>query len=528
MTECEIEANMSSVLNELTAKRLHELCWLHTRDAIYIADLDTEILQDMDPAAEALSGYSREELVGQHFTLLHPEDERDQILDIFQTRPFSDTVVDGFHLRRKNAESIPVAIAAQSFEFNGRRLAVGIYWDITQIGTHKHLLCTQNWALSAYAQAALALGRARSSQELFQALCEAVTNESAYLLAWVGIGEDDPGKRVRIAAIAGDGHARSFLEELKLSWSEDNPTGASPACICIRTRTPQVVEDYQTASIPSVWLEHATLLGIHSSVSIPFSVQDGWRGALVIYSAHASAFTPEAITVFQNLAEQIAYGIHALDQEQRLTAERQLLAKAEKQLVEALSSMVAPIIAATELRDPYTAGHQSRVAELAYAIAKEMGWTENRMQGLKVAAMVHDIGKISIPAAFLTKPTRLSAAERAMINSHSENGYAILRNIPFPWPVAEIVRQHHEKLDGSGYPFGLKGDAILPEARVLAVADIVEAMSTFRPYRPAYDIETVLKDIESRAGRELDAEAVRVCASLFREKHFVLPHSDFC
>jgi putative nucleotidyltransferase with HDIG domain len=168
------------------------------------------------------------------------------------------------------------------------------------------------------------------------------------------------------------------------------------------------------------------------------------------------------------------------------------------------------------------------VAKLAYAIAKEMGWPENRLQGLKVAAMVHDIGKISIPAAFLTKPTRLSAAERAMINEHSENGYAILRNIPFPWPVAEIVRQHHEKLDGSGYPFGLKGDAILPEARVLAVADIVEAMSTFRPYRPAYDIETVLKDIESKAGRELDAEAVRVCASLFREKHFVLPHSDFC
>jgi PAS domain S-box-containing protein/putative nucleotidyltransferase with HDIG domain len=528
MIEREIEADMSSMLDERTAKRLHELCWQHARDAVYIVDLDTGILKDMDPAAETLSGYSREELVGQHFTLLHPEDERDRILDIFRAKSFLDKVIDGFHLRCKDAESIPVSIVAQPFESDGHRLAISIYWDITQIEAQKHLLWAQNWALSAYAQAALALGRAHSSKELLQALCAAVTNESAYVLAWVGIGEDNPDKRVRIAAIAGDGNARSFLDELKLRWSEDDPSRVSPACTCIRTHTPQVVEDFQATSIPPVWLKRAKHLGIHSSVSIPFSVQDGWHGALVIYSAHASTFTPAAITVFQNLAEQIAYGIHALDQERRLAAERQLHAKTEKQLVEALSSMVAPIIAATELRDPYTAGHQSRVAKLAYAIAKEMGWPENRLQGLKVAAMVHDIGKISIPAAFLTKPTRLSAAERAMINEHSENGYAILRNIPFPWPVAEIVRQHHEKLDGSGYPFGLKGDAILPEARVLAVADIVEAMSTFRPYRPAYDIETVLKDIESKAGRELDAEAVRVCASLFREKHFVLPHSDFC
>jgi HD-GYP domain-containing protein (c-di-GMP phosphodiesterase class II) len=137
--------------------------------------------------------------------------------------------------------------------------------------------------------------------------------------------------------------------------------------------------------------------------------------------------------------------------------------------------------------------------------------------------MVHDIGKISIPAELLTKPTKLSHAEWELIQAHPETGYTILKDIPFVWPIAEIVRQHHERLDGSGYPFGLKGDQILPEAKVMAVADVVEAMSAFRPYREAIDMKIVLKEIESQAGTKLDAEAVRVCVMLFKNKKFVLP-----
>ncbi len=175
-----------------------------------------------------------------------------------------------------------------------------------------------------------------------------------------------------------------------------------------------------------------------------------------------------------------------------------------------------------EMRDPYTSGHQSRVAEIACAIATELGWSEGRIQGLRVASVVHDIGKISIPAEVLTKPTKLTKAEREMINGHPETAYTILKDIPFAWPIAEIVRQHHEKLDGSGYPFGLKGDAILPESRVLTVADIVEAMSSFRPYRPPIPLDIVLKEIEKEAGTRLDPEIVQICISLFREKRFVL------
>jgi HD-GYP domain-containing protein (c-di-GMP phosphodiesterase class II) len=158
------------------------------------------------------------------------------------------------------------------------------------------------------------------------------------------------------------------------------------------------------------------------------------------------------------------------------------------------------------------------VADIAYAIGKEMGWSEDRLDGLRMAAMVHDIGKISIPAEILNKPGRLTATEYALVKGHPDTGYAILKDIPFNWPIADVVRQHHEKLDGSGYPLGLAGDAILPESKVLAVADIVEAMASSRPYRPALDVEVALREIERQAGTKLDGETVRICAGLFRDK----------
>jgi putative nucleotidyltransferase with HDIG domain len=163
------------------------------------------------------------------------------------------------------------------------------------------------------------------------------------------------------------------------------------------------------------------------------------------------------------------------------------------------------------------------VAAIAYAIGKEMGWPEERLQGLRVAALVHDIGKISIPSEILTKPAKLSKEEYDLIKTHPEAGYSILRDIPFTWPVADIVRQHHEKLDGSGYPFGLKVDAILPEAKILAVADIVEAMASERPYRAKLGLEVALAEIKALSGRLLDPDVVRVCTNLFREKRLVLP-----
>ena len=166
---------------------------------------------------------------------------------------------------------------------------------------------------------------------------------------------------------------------------------------------------------------------------------------------------------------------------------------------------------------------QERVAELAVAIAKEMGLPERRLTGIRIAGLLHDMGKISIPAEILTKPTQLSEIELALVKTHPQVAYEVLREIDFPWPVAEIIYQHHERWDGSGYPRGLKDDEILLEARILAVADVVEAMSSHRPYRPAYSIEEALEELTRNKGKLYDPEVVAACVRVFKEKKFIFP-----
>ncbi len=188
----------------------------------------------------------------------------------------------------------------------------------------------------------------------------------------------------------------------------------------------------------------------------------------------------------------------------------------------ALEGTIQAMSVTVEMRDPYTAGHQRRVSLLAAAIAQEMGLEPVRIEGLRMAGDIHDIGKIYVPAEILSKPGKLTDIEYTIIKTHSQVGYDILKNIEFPWPIARIVIQHHEREDGSGYPVGLKGDAILFEAKILIVADVVEAMSSHRPYRPAHGIERALAEIESGKGRVYDAGVVEACLRLFRENRYSL------
>lgn len=187
-----------------------------------------------------------------------------------------------------------------------------------------------------------------------------------------------------------------------------------------------------------------------------------------------------------------------------------------------LKAMVETIAATVECRDPYTAGHQRRVAQIAAAIAEEIGLDSSTVEGVRTAASIHDIGKISIPAEILSKPGRLSDPEIALIQEHAETGYQILSGIDFPWPVAEMIRQHHERLDGSGYPRGLEADDILPGAKIIAVADIVEAMTAHRPYRAGYGIEVALDYIRKESGRLIDHDAVTACLGLFESGRLLL------
>jgi len=205
----------------------------------------------------------------------------------------------------------------------------------------------------------------------------------------------------------------------------------------------------------------------------------------------------------------------------RKTAE-QTLSDHQKRLKLALDGTIAVVARIVELRDPYTAGHQERVSLLACAIAREMGHLESLGQALRVAGLLHDVGKIAVPSEILSKPTRLTDTEIKLVRSHAEAGYQILKDIIFPWPIADIVRQHHERLDGSGYPQGLRGKDICLGGRVLAIADVVEAIATHRPYRPALGIEFALEEVERGRGTLFDTDAVNACLRLFRKHGLTL------
>lgn len=189
-----------------------------------------------------------------------------------------------------------------------------------------------------------------------------------------------------------------------------------------------------------------------------------------------------------------------------------------------LEDTIRVVALTVEMRDPYTAGHQRRVADLAVAIAKELGLPEDQIHGLHLAGIVHDLGKIQVPSEILSKPGKITDIEFSFIKTHPQAGYEILKNVEFPWPIAQIVLQHHERLDGSGYPHGLKAEQILLEARILAVADVVEAMASHRPYRTGLGIDTALAEIEHGRGRAYDPATVDACVKLFREKGFAFTH----
>jgi putative two-component system response regulator len=195
------------------------------------------------------------------------------------------------------------------------------------------------------------------------------------------------------------------------------------------------------------------------------------------------------------------------------------------ELREMLNASIRSMALMVEIRDPYTAGHQQRVAQLACAIAEKMGLPSNTIDNLRIAGTLHDLGKIRIPVSILSRPGRLMKAEMEMMKIHPRVSFDILKNIPFPWPVAEIVLQHHERLDGSGYPQGLSGDEILLESRILAVADVTEATSSFRPYRPAQGIEAALKKLEQGKEIKYDAEVVSACQELFAKENFKLDNA---
>jgi len=235
--------------------------------------------------------------------------------------------------------------------------------------------------------------------------------------------------------------------------------------------------------------------------SIPAKPSRGEVGEKEVMSLYSERVVKKLEEKTLSLEEEVAERKRV---EERLRRSLEKLTRVYNQVVYALGSAV-------EKRDPYTAGHQERVAKIAEATARELGRSEEEIRGLVLAGAIHDIGKITVPGEILTKPSKLTDAEMSMIRTHPVVGYEILEKIEFPWPVAPTVLQHHERMDGSGYPYGLTGEDIILEARIIAVADVVEAMSSHRPYRPAIGVDRALEEIAENKGKLYDADVVDAC-----------------
>ena len=249
-----------------------------------------------------------------------------------------------------------------------------------------------------------------------------------------------------------------------------------------------------------------------------------------IYGYITKPFNPTDLLIrisgaLKRREQEIASRTKSEDMKGEICRKTEELAQFSTRLKKAMDGIIHAMALAIESRDPYTAGHQQRVGELATAIAAKMGLENERIEALRMAGIVHDLGKISVPAEILSKPTRLSAPEYELIKTHSETGYKILKEIDFEWPIAEIVYQHHERIDGSGYPLGLKGEGLLLEAKIIAVADVVEAMASHRPYRPALGIDMSLAELAKNRGRLYDADVVDACLILFRVDGYDLPEA---
>lgn len=405
-----------------------------------------------------------------------------------------------------------------SVERDGAGKAVkvsGLGMDITERKSGELALKRVNRALRSLSAANDRLIHEQDEAGLLNAVCRVIVDVGGYRMAWVGKALQDADKNVQ--CLAQYGGASDFIERVHMVWSD---CGHSTTGDAIRTGLTQVNQNTALNDQVTAWREEALKHGYQSSIAFPLRDIGGVHAALTIYAAEADAFDADEVKLLQELADDLAFGIVTL----RTVAERDRMAQEqhhhEARLHDSLIESIQALATTLELRDPYTAGHQRRVAALAKAIGQEIGLSEVQLQGMHLAASTHDIGKIHIPSEILNKPGRLSPIEMEMIRTHATVGYDILKDISFPWPIARIVHEHHEHLDGSGYPNHLSGEHILLESKIVTVADVVEAMTSHRPYRPGLGIDAALQHITECSGTWYQPEVVEACLKLFREGRY--------
>ncbi|HPF20490.1 MAG TPA: PAS domain S-box protein [Syntrophomonas sp.] len=453
---------------------------------------------------ERIIGYTNEELTSMKWPqIIHP-DFVEQMKQFHQLRrALPNAAPFKYKTRMINKQNQPREGLMAVELIPGTKTSVATFIDLTDFNRIDRSLK----AISACNQIML---HAQTEKELLHDICQTIVDIGDYSMCWVGYLQEDAKQTVLPVAWAGK--AENYVENLKISLT-DKRRRAGPTGMSIITGKPVIVRDIKNEK-DRPWLKSALQQGFKSSMSIPLLNQNKPFGALCIYADETGIFNGEEQNLLKEMADNLDYAIITLRTRQshsQTLRKTQLYVEKMRVLMRQAANALGAVI---EKRDPYTAGHQSNVAAMAVAIAREMGLSDEQLAGLYAAASLHDIGKITVPIEILSKPGILSEPELAIVKSHSQVGYEILKEIEFPWPVADIVLQHHEKIDGSGYPNGLRGQEIMLEARIITVADVVEAMSAHRPYRPTRGLEEAIKEITDNRGILYDPEVVDICLQL--------------
>jgi len=383
--------------------------------------------------------------------------------------------------------------------------------DITELKQGEERIKHLNLVLRAIRNTNQLIFKEKDRERLIKGVCNSLTETRGYYSSFIVL-LDEKGK---IDTYAEAGLGEDFLPMLiGLKKGELTTFGQ----IALKQEEVVIIKDPASACPDCPLVQVCSTRGSVMTVRLG---RDGKIYGVMSVSIPAHFITDkEEQALFMEAAGDVALGLHSIELEKKLNKQTDDLKERVKELKRAMGATIETMSKIVEAKDPYTAGHQQRVSQLATAIAKELNFSEDKIEGIRIASLIHDIGKIGLPTEILSKPTKLSDIEFSLIKEHSQIGYNILQSIDFSYPVANIVLQHHERLNGSGYPKHLKGDKIFLEARIIGAADVVEAMSSHRPYRAALGIDKALEEITQNRGILYDPDVVDVCLKLFKEKEF--------
>lgn len=477
-------------------------------EAIIIANIEGEIVY-VNHSFSSMYGIDTEDAIGKKFSWFISDDI--SIKSILEALEKEGTWRGELKSYNVGGVEFYINLLAQMItDKKGKPTNImGIIRDITEWKKAEERIKHLNNVLNSIRNVTQLIAREKDKTDLMKQVCKNFVDANEYTAAWIALLNEDRS----IDKIEKAGSGISFLEHLSKQEKERNLNCVQKAVISSKVQT--------FTDLKNLCQKCPFRKKCPGRITIsPMKYENKIYGTMAIL--HPNGFVPdeEEKNLLKEVSDDLGFAFHSIELEEESGRNKRKLKESLEKVQKFLDGTVKALSSVVEKRDPYTAGHQKRVAELAVALGNELGLDEESLEALRMASLLHDIGKIHVRAGILNKLSKLDKLEMDIIKTHSKEGYEILKSVHFPGPVAEIVLQHHERLNGSGYPKGLCSDEIRLEAKILAVADVFEAYTSKRPYRPPYSVDDALEIISEKSGTLYDKKVVEECIKLFKEKSF--------